>query len=78
MRTDGWVNRKEREELEKVFWDAIWEKAPFSLSSRRESVEFAITISKGIGLLWPNVGPGGVDSMLKKYPEGLTYLRALL
>jgi hypothetical protein len=78
MRTDGWVNRKEKEELEKVFWDAFWEKAPFSLCERRESVEFAITIAKGIGLLWRNVGPGGVDSMLKEYPEGLMYLKALL
>ena len=78
MRKDGWVNRKEKEELEKVFWDAFWEKAPFSLCERRESVEFAITIAKGIGLLWRNVGPDGVDSMLKEYPEGLMYLKALL
>jgi hypothetical protein len=78
MRVDGWVDRKEREELEKVFWDAFWGMAPLSLCEKRERVEFAITIAKGIGLLWRNVGPDGVESMLQDYPEGLMYLRALL
>jgi len=78
MRVDGWVDRKEKEELEKVFWDAFWEKAPLPLCEKREKVQFAITIAKGIGLLWRNVGPDGVDQMLKTYPGGLMYIKALL
>ena len=78
MREDGWVDRKEKEELKKVFWDAFWEKAPLSMCERRESVQFAITIAKGIGLLWRNVGDCGVDHMLKTYPGGLMYIKALL
>lgn len=78
MRLDGWVNREEKEELENGFWNAFWGMAPMSLCEKRERVEFAITIAKGIGLLWRNVGPDSVDSMLKDYPEGLMYLKALL
>ena len=68
MRTEGWVSRKERAELEKVFGDAFWKDVPSTLRQRRESAEFAMTIAKGIGLLWNNVGPDGVGSIMKEYP----------
>ena len=78
MRIDGWVNRKERDELEEAFWKAFWEKTPLIMTLRRESLESAIYVARGIGLLWRNVGPHGVADMLENYPQGLTYLKALL
>jgi hypothetical protein len=71
MRVDGWVNRKEKDELETTFWTCLWENAPKEISSRKETLQFAIKIAKDVGLLWRNVGP--IE------PEGmLMYLTALL
>ena len=74
VKTDGWVNRKEKDELEKLFWNALHRR----YRVRGEKLEFAITIAKGIRLLRGDVGPYGVNVMLKKYPRGLMYLKALL
>ena len=78
MRVDGWVDRKEKVELESLFWQVFWENMPKEMRSRRHSLEFAIKVAKGIGLLWRNVGPIGPADMLEKYPEGMMYLTALL
>jgi aminoglycoside/choline kinase family phosphotransferase len=78
MRVDGWVDRPERKELEGVFWAAFWEKAPDWMKAKKDSIQGAISIAKGIGLLWRNVGPNGPEGMMKSYPEGLMFLDALL
>jgi Phosphotransferase enzyme family len=45
-----------RPTLETIFWDTFWEKVPPEMKSKREILEDAIKISRGIGLLWRYVG----------------------
>lgn len=45
-----------RSELEMEFWQTFWEKAPDDMKRRRENLESAIKVSRGIGLLRRYVG----------------------
>jgi hypothetical protein len=75
---DGWVNREERPELEKVFWDNFWENAPPGMLERRQKIDTAVKISKGIGVLWNNVGDDGVASFLESYPDFMILIKGQL
>jgi len=68
MRTEGWVSHKERAELEKVLGTRSGRTRRPHCVRGGESAEFAMPIAKGNGLLWNNVGPDGVGSMMKEYP----------
>ena len=75
---DGWVNREERPELEKAFWETFWEKVPLKVRERREKIQSAVKISKGIGVLWNNVGDDGVAHFLEQYPYLMILIKGQL
>jgi hypothetical protein len=75
---DGWVDREERVELEKVFWDKFWEKASLEMLGKRQRIEAAVKISKGIGVLWNNVGDEGVDRFLENYSHFMILIKGQL
>ena len=47
---------KERPEMEMEFWQTFWEKAPEDMKCKRESLESAFKVSRGIGILRRFVG----------------------
>ena len=75
---DGWVNRKERVELEEVFWKKFWEKAPLEMLEKQQQIETAVKISKGIGVLWNNVGDEGVERFLENYSDFMILIKGQL
>lgn len=75
---DGWVNRKERGELEEVFWETFWESAPAEILQKQQRIEAAVKISKGIGVLWNNVGDEGVERFLENYSNFMIIIKGQL
>jgi len=72
------VNRKDRVELEKVFWEKFWENAPPEMSKKQQRIEAAVKISKGIGVLWNNVGNEGVERFLENYSNFMIIIKGQL
>jgi hypothetical protein len=67
----SFTDYKTRDELEMTFWHIFWERAPSDMKRKRQILEDAIKISRGIGLLWHYVGPdvsSFLDGPLKLMP----------
>ena len=75
---EGWINRPERPELETVFWNTFWENVPQAMLGNRAKLEAAIEISRGIGILWNNVGDEGVSNFLTRYPHFMILIKGQL
>ena len=75
----SYVDNKARAELEIVFWDTFWEKAPLEMKQNRQNIQDAIKISRGIGVLWQYVGPEqGVGSFLEGFSHFMPIIETVL
>jgi hypothetical protein len=52
----NFTDYKARAELEMDFWHTFWENAPPDMKRKRQILEEAMKVSRGIGLLWHYVG----------------------
>jgi hypothetical protein len=73
----SFTDYKTRDELEMTFWQMFWEKAPSDMKRKRQILEDAIKISRGIGLLWHYVGHD-VSSFLDGPLQLMPVIKAVL
>jgi hypothetical protein len=75
------VKSVDRGELETIFWNTFWDKVPLEMKLKRESLERAFKISKGIGILWRYVGFGdncGVSQFLERSLNLVPFIKATI
>jgi hypothetical protein len=73
----NFTDYKSRDELEMIFWDSFWEKAPPDMKRKRQILEDEIKVSRGIGLLWHYVGVD-ISSFLDGSLQLMPVIKAVL
>jgi hypothetical protein len=69
FRMDGWIVKRDRS------WRNVFGRI---FGKRRQKIEAAVKISKGIGVLWNNVGDDGVECFLEKYSHFMILIKGQL